>query len=84
MSSTQWVVLFSNILNEEIIIIFHKKYLPLAREEHPDKAVYFGPEIRELERLNLPDDDLRAIHLWKKGTKGWILPQGIKNVGKTR
>jgi len=72
---THWVILFSDILNEEILLIFHNRYLQSAREEHPNTAIYFGPEIRELKRLNLPPDDLRAFHLWKKGTKGWLLPK---------
>jgi len=73
---TKWVVLFSNILNEEIIVIFHKDYLPEARIDHPNTAVYFGPEIRELQRMKPSDDELKSIHLWKKECKAWILPQG--------
>jgi len=76
-SKTHWVEFHSETLNERFQVIYDKRHLPEARATHPTLAVYFSQEIRELRRMNLSDTELKAIHFWKKGTKGWIIPKSI-------
>ncbi len=70
-----WYVIESRLLdNEQILLVTKKKYLKYARAEHPDKAIYFPPEVRELYRNKDNKDFIKLAHEAKKEFKGWIVP----------
>ena len=73
-----WVVVASRLLDgEQVLVVFEKKHLKEAEREHPDKVIYFPPEIEELRRhKGSPDFPqlLRTIHLVKKRLGGWVVP----------
>lgn len=74
----RWLVLESRLLDDEqILVVFEKKYLKEARKAHPGKVIYLPPEIEELRRhKDSPDyaQFLKSIHLVKKKFGGWIVP----------
>ena len=74
----RWRVLKSRLLDDEpILIVFGKKNVREARMVHPDKVIYFPPEIEELRRhKDAPDypQILQSIHLIKKTFGAWIIP----------
>jgi len=80
--NVMWYVIESRLLEgEKILLVTKKKYLKQARKEHPDKVIYFTPEIEELCRLKNDmeneshfRDGLKKIHTAKKELKGWIVP----------
>jgi hypothetical protein len=74
----KWVVIKSRLLDgQQVLLVLQKKHLKEARQEHPDKVIYFPPEIKELGRhRGVPgyEDLLRKVHLVKKEFGGWIVP----------
>ena len=81
-----WYVIESKVLNNEgVLLVTEKKYLKQARKEHPDKAIYFPPEIRELARhegYEKFDDLVRKVHMVKKEFRAWIVPTNDKEGGQ--
>lgn len=74
-----WYVIESRLLDgEKILLVTEKKYLKEARKEHPDKVIYFPPEIRELYKFKDQKEYIKQIHLAKKEFKGWIVPSDKK------
>ena len=70
----KWIVFNSRVLDDQFVLVYDKKDLKEARAEHPDKVIYFPPEIEEL--LNKADVDyIKAVHLVKKTFGGWIIPK---------
>jgi hypothetical protein len=86
-TEVMWYVIESRLLdNEQILLVTEKKYLKEARAEHPDKAIYFPPEIRELCKNKDAKDFIKLVHEAKKEFKGWIVPsdkQGGNDAGRT-
>jgi len=82
-----WYVIESRLLdNEQILLVTKKQYLKEARAEHPDKAIYFPPEIRELYKNKDNKEFIKLVHKAKKEFKGWIVPsdkQGGNDAGRT-
>jgi len=70
----KWIVFRSSVLDDRFVLVYDKRDLKEAREEHPEKAIYFPPEIEEL--LDKADDmdAVRTIHELKK-MGGWIIPK---------
>lgn len=81
----RWVVVKSRLLDgEQILVVFEKKDLKEAENEHPDKVIYFPPEIDELRRhKGTPDFPqlLRTVHLVKKRLGGWVVPSSAAKGG---
>ncbi len=80
-----WRVFPSRLLEEEILIVHEKKHLKEAERAHPDKVIYFPPEIDELRRhKDTPDFPqlLRTVHLVKKRLGGWVVPSGSPKGGE--
>lgn len=73
----KWVLMESHVVSERIVVIRNKQWLMEARQAHPDLAIYFPQEIKNLERFKGSDDDIRAIHRVKKGWKAWIIKSQI-------
>ena len=72
----QWIVVRPRFLdNEQVVVVFHKRFVHQAQREYPDLVIYFIDEIEELLPLNYDDDAKRMIHKLKKGLKGWIIPK---------
>lgn len=71
--SDKWVVIESDVVGERILVIRHRRWLPEARKTHPDLAIYFTQEIKNLERFKGSDEDVRTIHKVKKRFKAWII-----------
>lgn len=71
--SDKWIVIESDLIGEHIVIIRDKKWLKEAREANPDLAIYFGQEIKNLQRFIGDDQAIRAIHKVKKDWKAWII-----------
>jgi len=79
----KWIVFNSRVLDDQFVLVYDKKDLKEARAEHPDKVIYFPPEIEEL--LSKADlsasvgqagvDYIKAVHLVKKTFGGWIIPK---------
>jgi len=80
-----WYVIESRLLDgEQILLVTKKKYLKQARKEHPDKVIYFPPEIHELYKHKDQKEFIKKVHLAKKEFKGWIVPSkneqgGVRN-----
>lgn len=73
--SATWVVLQSGLLQEELLVlVFDKKDLRDARREHPEKAIYFPPEIEELYQHKDDKKFIRTMHKLKKRFRGWVVP----------
>ena len=74
----KWVVIESRLLSgEQILLVLEKKHLKEARVAHPDKVIYFPPEVDELRReMDAPDFSqfLKSMHLVKKTFSGWVCP----------
>lgn len=71
----KWIVMESLLLDgEQILLVMEKQYLREARKAHPDKTLYFPPEVEELHPHRHDTDLLRAVHLVKSKFKGWIVP----------
>lgn len=74
----KWLVIESRLLDgEQLLVVFEKRHLKEARKAHPDKVIYFPPEIHELYRQkDSPDfpQFLKTIHLAKKKFRGWLIP----------
>jgi hypothetical protein len=74
----KWVVMQSRVLEgDHILLVLNKKHLKQARKEHPDKVIYFPPEIKELLlHQNIKDyaTYLKKIHMVKKELGAWIVP----------
>jgi len=70
----KWIVFKSSVLDDRFVLVYDKRDLKEAREAHPDKAIYFPPEVEEL--LDKADDldAVRTIHELKK-MGGWIIPK---------
>lgn len=83
-----WVVVASRLLDgEQVLVVFEKKHLKEAEDAHPDKVIYFPPEIDELRRhKDMPDFPqlLRTVHLVKKRLGGWVVPSGAPKGGDNR
>jgi len=71
-------VIESRLLDgEQILLVLEKKHLKDARAAHPDKVIYFPPEIDELRHeMDAPNFQqfLKAMHLVKKTFCGWVCP----------
>jgi len=74
----RWFVIESALLGGEwIVLVLHKKDRKAAREAHPDKVLYFPPEIEDLEQSSAGDPEfIRQAHMLKKEFNGWIVPRG--------
>jgi len=74
----KWVVIESRLLDgEQILLVLEKKHLKDARVAHPDKVIYFPPEIDELRHeIDAPNfrQFLKAMHMVKKTFCGWVCP----------
>ena len=83
-----WVVVASRLLDgEQVLVVFEKKHLKEAEDAHPDKVIYFPPEIDELRRhKGTPDFPqlLRTVHLVKKKLGGWVVPSDSPKGGGNR
>jgi len=81
----KWLIVKSRLLDgEQILVVFEKKHLKEAENAHPDKVIYFPPEIEELRRhRGTPDFPqlLRTVHLVKKRLGGWVVPSGAARGG---
>jgi hypothetical protein len=81
-----WYVIESKVLNNErVLLVTKKNYLKQARKEHPDKAIYFPPEIKELARhegCEKFEDLIRKVHMVKKEFRAWIVPTNDKEGGQ--
>jgi hypothetical protein len=81
-NDVMWYVIESRVLDgEKILLVTEKKYLKEARKEHPDKVIYFPPEIRELAKHEGSvwfKDMVKKVHMAKKEFKGWIVPSDKK------
>ncbi len=69
----------SDLLGEQILIVFERKHLNEAERAHPELVVYFPAEIEELRRRRGAPGFARlvkTVHAVKKHIGGWILPSG--------
>lgn len=84
----RWLVVKSRLLDgEQILVVFEKKHLKEAESAHPDKVIYFPPEIDELRRhKDTPGFPqlLRTVHLVKKRLGGWVVPSDAPKGGDNR
>jgi len=71
----KWIVFRSKVLDDRFVLVYDKKDLKEAREAHPDKAIYFPPEIEDLISNADDVDHIKAVHLVKKEFGGWIIPK---------
>ena len=71
----KWIVFKSRVLDDRFVLVYDKRDLKEAREAHPDKAIYFPPEAKELIRNADDVDHIKAVHLVKKTFGGWIIPK---------
>ena len=71
----RWIIIESSLLDDEqILLVFEKRYLKEARKVYPDKTIYFPPEIKELSRLKDEPGAIKLMHQVKKKFNGWIVP----------
>lgn len=88
--AVKWLVCYSKVLGETVVLVTHKRYLKAARAALPRWwPVYLPPEVDELMKLKEQMDaevfgrSLRDIHLAKHGLEGWVIPgTGESLVGK--
>jgi hypothetical protein len=72
----KWVVIESRLLDgEEVVLVMEKKYLKEAQAAHPDKVLYFPPEVRELYPNRDNREFIRTAHSAKKEFGGWVVPK---------
>ena len=68
----------SELLNEEIIVVTHKKYYKETLQEYPTKTIYFLNEI--LGFINeVSQEEIIQLHEWKKEFGGWIVKTKTEN-----
>jgi len=67
------VVVKSQLLGEEIILLKDKTYLNQIREEFPGIVIYFPPEIEEIFKIK-DKNRIKQLHQLKKSFSGWIVP----------
>ena len=64
--------IFSEILNESIVIVIKREGVKPAREQNPGLVLYSPKEVQELKGLD--PDQIRLLHFAKKEFNGSIHP----------
>lgn len=78
----KWIVFKSKVLDDRFVLVYDKRDLKEAREEHPDKAIYFPPEIEDLlDKAEVDVGGAKVIHAVKR-FGGWIIPPGTPEYEK--
>ncbi len=70
----RYILVHSDLLGEEIILVSDKLHFAEVLEKHPDHVLYFRPEIEVLHSFASDPDFVKHVHAIKKNFKGWIIP----------
>jgi hypothetical protein len=75
-SQVDHVIITSEILNEEIIMVFKRDAVKGLREKYPNLVLYSKMEMEKINGMNDGEEEfktfIRQIHLLKKNFGGWI------------
>ena len=78
----KWIVFRSSVLDDRFVLVYDKRDLKEAMQAHPDKAIYFPPEIEDLlDKAEVDVEGAKVIHEVKK-FGGWIIPPGTPEYEK--
>ena len=66
-----WIVIRSELLEEEILLVCRRGETEAARRAHPGLTTYVLPEMEMLHRFG--PETIQKLHRLKKALNGWIV-----------